>query len=129
VKAFLFKVQKDITVKVKELDVKGVALFDGGNKEEAKAKFEEVLKLKSSDETANDYVKKLTGQQSQEKVDAEKAKALYYEGVSLYINGKIHEAIDKWKECLKQDPGNMNAQKNIDKAMVKLQSIEKLNKS
>ncbi len=129
VKALKFKVQKDITVKVKDLDAEGVAFFDGGNKEKAKAKFEEVLKLKSGDETANDYVKQMTGQQSQQKVDAEKAKTLYYDGVSLFINGKIHEAIDKWNECLVQDPGNVNAQENIKKATVKLQSIEKLNKS
>jgi cytochrome c-type biogenesis protein CcmH/NrfG len=71
----------------------------------------------------------LTGQQSVQKADAEKVKALYYEGVNLYINGKIHEAIAKWQECLKHDPGNVNAQNNIKKAQVKLQSIEKLSKS
>jgi hypothetical protein len=49
--------------------------------------------------------------------------------VSLYINGKIHEAIAKWQECQKLDPGNVNAQKNIEKAQAKLQSIEKLSKS
>lgn len=129
VASFLFKVQKDITLKVKALDAEGVSLFDGGNKEKAAKKFQEVLALKSSDETANDYVKKMTGQQSQAKVDAEKVKALYYEGVSLYINGKIHEAIAKWQECQRLDPGNVNAQKNIEKAQAKLQSIEKLNKS
>ena len=121
-----FKIQKDISVKVKALDSDGVSLFESGDKEKAKAKFQEVLKLKSSDETANDYVKRMTGQQSQEKVDAEKVKALYYEGVNLYINGKINEAIDKWKAVLKQDPNNINAQSNINKAYAKLQSIEKL---
>ncbi len=121
-----FKIQKDITVKIKSLDADGVSLFNSGDKEKAKAKFQEVLKLKSSDETANDYVKQMTGQQSQEKVDAEKVKSLYYEGVNLYINGKIHEAIEKWDECLKLDPNNSNAQSNKNKAMVKLQSIEKL---
>lgn len=122
----LFKVQKDITVRIKDLDAEGASLFDSGSKEKAQAKFQEVLKLKPTDETANDYIKKMTGQQSHEKADAEQVKALYYDGVNLYINGKIHEAIGKWQECLKQDPGNVNAQKNIDKAMVKLQSIEKL---
>jgi tetratricopeptide (TPR) repeat protein len=125
----LFKVQKDITVKVKELDSDGTDLFNAGNKDQALAKFQEVLKLKSNDDTANDYVKQLTGQQSQAKVDSEKAKSLYYEGVDLYINGKISEAIDKWQACLAADPGNVNAQANIDKAKAKLQSIEKLNQS
>ncbi len=126
---FLFKVQKDITVKVKELDSDGTDLFNSGNKDKAMEKFQQVLTLKSNDETANDYVKQMTGQQSQAKVDSEKAKSLYYEGVDLYINGKISEAIGKWQACLQADPGNVNAQANIDKAKAKLQSIEKLNQS
>jgi cytochrome c-type biogenesis protein CcmH/NrfG len=125
----LFKVQKDISNKVKDLDAEGVSLFEGGDKENAKSKFEEVLKFKPNDDTANDYVKRLTGQQAQAKVDAEKVKELYYEGVNLYINGKIHDAIGKWQECLKEDPNNVNAQSNINKAMVKLQSIEKLSQN
>jgi tetratricopeptide (TPR) repeat protein len=126
VAAFLFKVQKDITVKVKDLDAEGISLFEGNEKEKAKAKFQEVLKLKSNDDTANDYVKQMTGQQSQAKADAEQAKTLYYDGVSLYINGNIHEAIAKWNECLKADPGYVSASENIKKAEAKLQSIEKL---
>src|SRR5665213_1530368 len=126
VAAFLFKVQKDITVKVKDLDAEGVSLFESNDKEKAKAKFQEVLKLKSNDDTANDYVKQMTGQQSQAKADAEQAKTLYYDGVSLYINGNIHEAIAKWNECLKADPGYVSANENIKKAEAKLQSIEKL---
>ncbi len=129
VSAFLFKVQKDITVKVKDLDAEGVSLFEGNEKEKAKAKFQEVLKLKSNDDTANDYVKQMTGQQSQAKADAEQAKTLYYDGVSLYINGNIHEAIAKWNECLKADPSYVSANENIKKAEAKLQSIEKLSNS
>jgi len=125
----LFKVQKDITVKVKDLDTEAVSLFEGGKKDLAMKKFQEVLKFKSNDGTANDYVKQMTGQQSQAKVDSEKAKTLYYEGVDLYLNGKIHEAIDKWQASLEADPGNVNATNNIEKAKAKLQSIEKLNKS
>jgi len=122
----LFRVQKDITVKVKDMDAEGTDLFEKGNKEKAKAKFAQVLKLKPDDETANDYVKRMTGQQSQQKVDAEQVKTLYYDGVNLYINGKINEAIGKWQECLKDDPGNVNAQNNIKKAQAKLNSIAQL---
>ena len=125
----LFKVQKDISNTVKDLDAEGVSLFEGGDKVKAKSRFDKVLQYKPNDDTANDYVKKLTGQQAQEKVDAEMVKTLYYDGVNLYINGKIHEAIGKWQECLKQDPNNVNAQNNINKAMVKLQSIQKLSQN
>lgn len=129
IKENLFRVQKDISNRVKELNDEGVALFNSGDKDKSKKAFAEVLQYKPNDDTANDYIKRMTGQQAQAKVDAEKVKALYYDGVNLYINGKIHEAIDKWKECLKQDPNNVNAQANINKAMVKLQSIEKLSQN
>ena len=125
----LFGIQKSMTVKIKDLDAEGVSLYEGGDKEKARGKFQEVLTLKPNDDTANDYIKKLTGQEAHEKVDAEQVKALYYDGVNLYINGKIHEAIEKWQECKKLDPNNINAQKNIEKAMVKLQSIEKLSRN
>ena len=125
----LFKVQKDISNKVKDLDSEGVSLFEGGDKDNSKSKFMEALQFKPNDNTANDYVKRMTGQQARAKVDAEKVKELYYDGVNLYINGKIHEAITEWQECLKEDPNNVNAQSNINKAMVKLQSIEKLSQN
>ena len=85
----LFKVQKDITVKIKDLDDEGVSLFEGGNKDQAMARFQEVLKLKSDDVTANDYVKQITGQQSQQKVDFDKAISLYYDGVV---------SVSKWED-------------------------------
>jgi tetratricopeptide (TPR) repeat protein len=129
IKESLFSVQKDIRNRVKELDDEGVALFNSGDKDKSKSDFVQVLQFKPNDDTANDYLSRMTGQQATAKVDAEKVKALYYDGVNLYINGKIHEAIDKWKECLKQDPNNVNAQANINKAMVKLQSIEKLSQN
>lgn len=129
INGLLFKVQKDISVKVKNLDADGIELFNGNNKEQAKLKFQDAISLRPNDETANDYVKKMTGQQSQAKMDAEKEKELYYEGVNLYINGKIREAIKKWQECLAQDPNNINAKNNIEKANVKLQSIDKLSNS
>lgn len=129
IKASLFNVHKEVRNKVAALLQEGASLFESGSKDQAQKKFNEVLGLEPNNEKANEYVKKMTGQQSHEKVDAENAKKLYYDGVNLYINGKIHEAIQTWKECLKEDPGNVNAQKNIDKAMVKLQSIEKLSHS
>jgi tetratricopeptide (TPR) repeat protein len=125
----LFKVQKDISNEVKDLDSEGVSLFEGGDKDNSKSKFMEALQFNPNDNTANDYVKRMTGEQAQAKVDAEKVKELYYDGVNLYINGKIHEAIAQWQECLKEDPNNVNAQSNINKAMVKLQSIEKLSQN
>jgi cytochrome c-type biogenesis protein CcmH/NrfG len=125
VKQALFMVQVKKGKKLEE----AIALFEKGNKKNAKEAFQEVLSVEPNNKKANDYIKKMTGQQSQAKVDADKAKALYYEGVSFYLEGKIREAIDKWKKCLAQDPNNFNAQNDIKKAEAKLQSLEKLNRN
>jgi tetratricopeptide (TPR) repeat protein len=125
VKKALFMVQIQKGKKLEE----AIALFEKGNKSKAKETFQEVLSVEPNNSKANDYIKKMTGQQSQAKVDADKAKALYYEGVSFYLQGKIREAIDKWKQCLAQDPNNFNAQNDIKKAEAKLQSLEKLNRN
>ncbi len=129
VRETLFLVRTEIRNKVNGLMEEGVSLMENGSKDQAQVKFQQVLELDPNNVKANDYVKRMTGQQSQQKVDAEKIKNLYYDGVNLYINGKIHEAIEKWKECLRQDPEDINAQNNIKKAMVKLQSIEKLSRN
>jgi len=56
-------------------------------------------------------------------VNADKVKALYYDGIQLYINGQVKEAIVKWKECLQEDPGNLAAQDKIKTARAKLKAI------
>jgi hypothetical protein len=56
-------------------------------------------------------------------VNKKKVKALYYEGVQLYMNGEIKAAIKKWKECLIEDPGYVIAQDEITKARAKLKAI------
>ena len=61
------------------------------------------------------------------KVDAKRVKVLFFEGVNLYINGKISEALKLWEECLEEDPDNVSVQQNIAKARAKLKSISNLN--
>jgi cytochrome c-type biogenesis protein CcmH/NrfG len=85
-----------------------------------------VLTLDPENVRANDYITQMTGQTSEQKANSENVKALYYEGVNLYLDNKIPDAIDKWKQCLVLDPGNVNAQQNISKAQAKLESIKKL---
>ncbi len=126
VKENLFRIKKETRTKVDSLLQEGDTLFASGDKVNAKSKYESVLSIDPNNEKANDQIQQMTGQQSQEKVDADKVKALYYEGVNNYINGNIHEAVQKWQDCLKLDPTNVNAKNNISKAMAKLQSIEQL---
>jgi len=117
------------SVRIEDLLKEGESLMEGGNNKAAQAKFEGVLALDPNNDRANSSIKKLTGQKSQAKVDADLAKKIYYEGVNLYINGKIEEAITKWNECLRLDPGNANVTTNINKAKAKLQSIRKIKQS
>ena len=60
------------------------------------------------------------------KVDSDKEKKLYYDGVQLYINGQVQEAIQKWQECLDEDPQNTVVQKDIRKAKAKLRALLKI---
>jgi len=61
------------------------------------------------------------------KVNNKRVKVLFFEGVNLYINGKISEAIKIWEECLDEDPDNLSVQQNLSKAKAKLRSISNLN--
>ncbi len=56
-------------------------------------------------------------------VNASKVRTLYYEGIQLYLNGEIKAAIKKWKECLDEDPGYIDAKEKISKARAKLKAL------
>jgi tetratricopeptide (TPR) repeat protein len=126
VKQKLFGVRKNLSNRINQLLDEGSALMDSGNKDQASKKFQQVLTLDPENVKANDYITKMTGQTSEQKANSENVKALYYAGVNLYLDNDITDAIDKWKQCLALDPGNVNAQQNISKAEAKLESIKKL---
>jgi tetratricopeptide (TPR) repeat protein len=92
-------------------------------------KYQAVLVLDPDNTTANEAVRKQTGQLPAQKAEAENIKKLYYDGVNYYINGKIKEAIKVWDDVLAVDPENVNARKNIVKAKAKLDSLEKLSRN
>ncbi|HVM32818.1 MAG TPA: tetratricopeptide repeat protein [bacterium] len=129
VKQKLFAARKNLSNRINQLLDEGSALMDKGDKDQASQKFQQVLALDPENVKANDYITKMTGQTSQQKANSENVKALYYEGVNLYLDNKITDAVAKWKQCLVLDPGNVNAQQNIAKAEAKLASIKKLSGS
>lgn len=53
----------------------------------------------------------------------ERIKALLQEGLDLYGFGKIKEAIEKWKEVLELDPGNILAMDYLHSAGVDLDKL------
>jgi tetratricopeptide (TPR) repeat protein len=122
----LAQVSTQISDKVKKAVDKGRAYFEEGDKKGARGAFEAALKLDPNNADANSYITRLTGTESKAKVDAEKVKTLYYQGVDLYVNNKIKEAISTWKELLKLDPNHQDAQKNIARAELKLKALANL---
>jgi superkiller protein 3 len=97
-----------------------------GNEAKAKEFFNRVLKLDPQNKTANDFIVKLTGTQSQAKVTDEQIKTTYYRGADFYVNGKIEEAIQEWEKVVALDPENQDAKINIARAKAKLSAIRKL---
>jgi tetratricopeptide (TPR) repeat protein len=122
----LTKVNSQISDKVKKSVDKGRSLFEGGDKKGARTQFEAALKLDPTNSDANDYITRITGSQSNAKVNSERVKQLYYQGVDLYVNNKIKEAIKTWEELLALDPNHQDAAKNIQRAKAKLKALENL---
>jgi tetratricopeptide (TPR) repeat protein len=122
----LTSVNTKILDRVKKDVDKGRSLFESGDKKSAKSQFEAALKLDPNNADANDYVTRITGSQSNAKVNAERVKQLYYQGVDLYVNNKIKEAIKTWKELLALDPNHQDAAKNIQRAEAKLKALANL---
>jgi tetratricopeptide (TPR) repeat protein len=92
---------------------------------EAKEKFNEILKMDPNNTEANDYLSKLTGTAAKVAVSKEEIKKLYYDGVSLYLDGQNKRAIAVWQKILLLDPENQEAKSSIAKAEMELKEMEK----
>ncbi|MFP4467037.1 MAG: tetratricopeptide repeat protein [Candidatus Goldiibacteriota bacterium] len=99
-----------------------------GDPARAKRYYTKVLNLDPENEKANKGIKQLTGKTSQVKIDADKVKTLYYEGVDSYVNGEIENAIKIWKDVIRIDKGHIEAKRNISRAEKKLQAIKSLSR-
>jgi cytochrome c-type biogenesis protein CcmH/NrfG len=58
-------------------------------------------------------------------VSKEEIKKLYYDGVSLYLDGQNRRAIEVWRKILVLDPENQEAKSSITKAEMELKEMEK----
>ncbi len=105
----------------------GKKAYGSGDLKRAKEAFNLVLELNPGNATANQYFEKMTGVQSEAKLNAEDIKATYYRGVDLYVNGKIEDAIQEWEKVKKvENPFQNDAENNINRAKAKLAAIRKL---
>lgn len=122
----LSEVNGRIGEKVRLLDEKAEKSALDGEKGDAEREFNAALALDPDDAAANAGVARLTGNASTAKVNADKVRSLYYQGVDLYVNNHIREAIAVWKELLAIDPAHADARRDIERAQAKLKALEKL---
>lgn len=125
----LTQVNTLIADRVKDRVGKGKKAMAEGDKVGAKALLDSALKLDPDNAEANSMVKKMTGTESNAKLNADNAKALYYKGVDQYVNNKIKEAISTWQEVLAKAPDSEvagDAAKNIARAQTKLKALANL---
>ncbi len=125
IKNLLYKTRTQLRENVKALMARGVELLNSGRATEAKEKFNEVLKLDPDNDEASEYLTNLTGKVAQVTVSKEEIKKLYYDGVSLYLDGQNRRAIEVWRKILVLDPENQEAKSSITKAEMELKEMEK----
>jgi tetratricopeptide (TPR) repeat protein len=124
-KNLLYKARTQLRDNLKALLARGVELANAGRVAEAKEKFSDVLKLSPGNAEATEYLSKLTGQTAHAAVNKDEIKKLYYDGVSLYLDGQNRRAIEVWQKILVLDPDNQEAKTSITKAEMELKEMEK----
>ena len=123
----LNQVNNQIADKVAKAITKAKKALDDDKKSVAKNALDEALKLDPNSSEAKElYAKASGGNENKAVKNQEKIKQLYYQGVDLYVNNKIKEAISVWEELLTLDKDNVDAQKNIARAKAKLKALASL---
>ncbi|MDD5686358.1 MAG: PorV/PorQ family protein [Elusimicrobia bacterium] len=131
--------------KIEELRKKGLDDFNAEKYDTAIEYFKEILKLNPEDKEADEYIKKAKAAIRAKENDAEKKKEkeyqkmgkpekentdssvpkkdyknladkLYNEGLRKYAEGHLTEAVMKWEQVLRLDPGHEYAKKALKKA-------------
>lgn len=106
---------------IKAIIIEGLNIYKKGNIKGAIVKWQEGLNLDPNNEQLKTYIKN-----AEEKIQiVGNITSLLEEGVKIYSTGKVLEAIEKWKEVLKIDPGNLQAKNYIQTAEQKLEEIRK----
>lgn len=130
-KNMLDKVSKEIDNKVSSYYKTGLSYYEKGDYKSAITEFNKILNLKGSYKDTSlllTKANKIYNQKSSQdrKLSQEKVQTFLYEGIRLYRNGKLQEAIDEWEKVLKVYPNHSKAIKYINRAKYKLQQMDKL---
>ncbi len=125
IKNLLYKARTQLRENIKALLARGDELANAGRVAESKGKYTEVLKLDPNNNEASEKIAALTGKVATVTVSKEEIKKLYYDGVSLYLDGQNKKAIEVWQKILVLDPNNQEAKSSITKAEMELKEMEK----
>ncbi len=130
-KEMLDKVKKEINKKCEQHYKAGKRFLRNKEYKKAIKEFESVLKYKNVYKDTGvllvkarrSYKKKASKLLAQQKQKIDK---YLYNGIKLYREGKLREAIREWEKVLKIDPQNVKAKRYIKRAKYKLRQLEKL---
>lgn len=105
----------------------GIDLFTQGRLDEARRRFNSVLRVNPGDPVAKEYLEKLESAQAEASTleDLQRDRRiwnLYLEGIRHMRNGEYQMAIEAWEEVLEAYPNNANTLDNLEQARLRLQS-------
>jgi tetratricopeptide (TPR) repeat protein len=108
----------------------GVELFNQGELNEARKRFEAILEINPDEPVAKDYLQRIRDAQKEEAKESTFEDLqndpvywdLYLEGLRHMRNKEYQKAIDAWEKVLKAYPNNQNTLNNIEQARLRLQS-------
>jgi cytochrome c-type biogenesis protein CcmH/NrfG len=105
----------------------GIGQFEKGNFDEARARFQAVLKVNPQEPVALDYLKRISEAQTKVSTleDLQKDKdvwALYLDGLRYMRNKEYEKAIEVWSQVLQAYPNNPNTLNNIEQARLRLKT-------
>jgi twitching motility protein PilT len=104
---------------VRNMIMEGLNIYKKGNIKGAVVKWQEGLSLDPNNAQIKAYIKS-----AEEKITiAASLPNIIAEGVAIYKTGRIEEAIEKWREAIKLDQGNVQARSYIEGAEQKLREL------
>jgi tetratricopeptide (TPR) repeat protein len=109
----------------------GLAYYDRKDWKSAISSFNKVLEYKSKykntsillSKARKEYAIQTSGVREKNK---KKVDSYLHEGIALYKQDKLQDAIDVWTKILRIDPNHAKAKKYINRAKYKLKELEKL---
>ncbi len=105
---------KEEKKKFKKYYADGLNFYNKNQMEKAIVEFRKVLKIKPEHSKARKYFDKISIQLF------DKAKEYYKEGLTVYSDGDIEQAIQLWEKALKLAPDYPEAQKALERAKAKI---------